>query len=226
MKLDLRLPTCVVTGHWNPRIFDAVDWLASQLFSVEEGKTIEVTQVMNAQRGNILITFIKGVGIACIPGRLEFYATDVSKQACGDVVATMQRALGLLPHTPVFAIGVNFNFAEADMVPEVADRLTTPEKLKEKFRVTGASFTTAIQHDERTILNLAREYDATRSAINFNFHHEVKNIDEAKRIAGMELYDYYTRSVDLLSQVYGIEPEGCERFETNGDGQSGEGDGE
>ncbi|NOT41199.1 MAG: hypothetical protein HOP13_11970 [Alphaproteobacteria bacterium] len=225
MKLDLRLPTCVVTGHWNPAIFGGVDWLALQLFNVDEGKSIEVTQVMNPQRG-VLITFLQGVGIACIPGRLEFYSTDASKQAFDAIVAVMKRALDLLPHTPVFAIGANFNFIEGDIVPEVADRLTTPEKLKEKFRVTGASFATAIQHNERAVLNLVREYDAVHSAINFNFHHEARNIDEAKRIASMELYDYYTQSVDLLSQVYGIEPEGCERFETDGDGQSGDGDGQ
>src|SRR5438552_8961697 len=91
----------VVIGAWNPAILTP-DWLSRNKVVGEGPKELVIGWGVPMNR----ITFeVEGATFFVDAARLEIRATGMND--CGRFVV---RILGLLPHTPVVAIGVNFVF--------------------------------------------------------------------------------------------------------------------
>jgi hypothetical protein len=117
MKLDLRMPTVVLAGAWNPAIFQP-GWIARHVFGVPAGAEIKVTAVqMLIGQQQKLVTYIRDVGFAVSSNRLEIFAVEGSESAFKAAEETTARIVELLPHTPISAYGINFHFIEEHPLP-------------------------------------------------------------------------------------------------------------
>ena len=108
MKPKLDAWTIVITGAWNVRVFSA-EWVGKQLFD-SKPMTIEVP--VGPSMGPVRYT---GEGLTLIPAddRLIFGVQASSIASLQKAEALARKALGLLPHTPITAFGVNLAFEDA-----------------------------------------------------------------------------------------------------------------
>lgn len=72
--LDLRRPIMVVTGLFNPAIFNP-QWCARHIFDIPSGETINIT-IGDGIGTNGAVAFIRKVGWSVNPMRLEIYVAD------------------------------------------------------------------------------------------------------------------------------------------------------
>lgn len=201
MLLDLRQPTLVVSGYWNPRIF-GIDWIAQRLFDVQPGAAIEVGQVIVAPELGAPITLIDGAGLSCTQDRLQLYAADVTEEALKRVEEVAAKALRLLQHTPVFGFGVNFTFTDTVVDAAISDALITAEGLEAQYHVTGKAYQTTIALDQDVKLNLMRHTSDQGAQVSVNYHHDVIGAEAvADRIGGV-VHAYKTKAFELLEQLY------------------------
>ena len=77
LTLDLRLPTIVITGTWNPAIFQP-GWIAEHLFGVPKGQQLEMVQRITTAPQPKMTYYLASVGISVTPERLELYCNDLS----------------------------------------------------------------------------------------------------------------------------------------------------
>lgn len=182
MQLDLKAPTLVVTGHWNPQIFDE-QWIAKNLFEKPVGEVVEVALVLELPQGGVPgvpsapIVFVDKVGVRCKKDRLELFLGEWTDDAVARAEQVLSRALTLLQHTPVHALGVNFIYTSKEVEAQIADKLRTREDFEAKLKVSSSNFQTSIDRGDGEVLNLIRRLSAEGVLIELNFHKPVKNSD-------------------------------------------------
>lgn len=200
MFIDLRQPTLVISGHWNPRIF-GLDWVAQNLFQLAAGAAVEVGQVLAPDRPYPIL-FIDGVGVGCTTERLELFATDHAEGSLARVEAIAVRTLELLQHTPVFGFGANFTFIDAEVDAAIADALMTAERLEAHYRVTERAYQTSIALADDLVLNLLRHIGADGVQIAMNFHHGVVGADRAGNALQGALGRAKEQALKIMSELY------------------------
>ena len=117
MELDLRRPTLVVTGQWNPAIFDP-SWIAKNLLGLASGTEMSVTQVLV---GNKITNYYGSIGISVSELRVELFLNEFNEENQARLEKLLLDIAATLPHTPVQAMGVNFHFLESDVGADLVD---------------------------------------------------------------------------------------------------------
>lgn len=203
MELDLRKPSFVIVGAWNPAIFKP-SWCARYLLNIPEGQDVSGAEVMAVDPNSSPVFYIKNTGFRVSNQRADIF---LNSRELADVTTTevaVENIVRILPHTPLGPFGINFSFIEREPEPELLDKLKSTETIDQHFRIINQSFTTGIALEEGVILNLSRNPTEDLIVIEFNYHHEkIEHANFHDVITG-KYSEYLTRSLGILETLYGI----------------------
>lgn len=174
MYLDLRKPTYVLVGAWNPAIFKDA-WIAKHVFGVEAGKEIELRILQEqAPYGEQLrtIRYFGPLGLSITANRIEFFLDQDGKTP--ELEAACRRLCDTLPHTPLGAIGINFYFDEPDPPPELLDMLATKDEVNQHYGIESEQHQFAIPLED-AVLNFSWETKDSKCSFSFNYHQTISS---------------------------------------------------
>jgi hypothetical protein len=203
MKLNLIRPTLVITGLWNPAIFQP-PWVAVTLLNVPPGADINFVEVFEAP-GKVTHYF-GDIGIGVPPGRLELFANVRADEKWTELENLALKILATLPHTPIQGLGINFRFEDDDPDPEAVDKLWTHEGLETRFEVVASAIRSRLKFEDCE-LGLAREITDGKFVVDFNFHHPDVTVETITKILSGSIAERLKRATALLLDVYGFEVE-------------------
>ncbi len=222
-SLDYKNPTLVVIGHWNAAILNEPGWIAKNILGVPEGSQIDLKAVMVGNQvgpGQMSpekqIWLFEEFGLACTGQRLELFTRDIANlKPLYDAVAKLTE---LLPHTPVHAVGVNFDVHITDDVAAIATVLETKEVFDKFGNILAQDRTDTIDivKDDLleledigrvpTALHLTRRTDFNMAEVKFNYH---VNLSGMKAFATLMTADpvahWRDHATQILVDVYGVD---------------------
>jgi hypothetical protein len=174
MKMDLRLPTIVITGAWNANIFTP-PWIGKHLFRIAEGTEVSANQIIIQTDLGLTksVLYIEKVGLSLAEGRLELFVEEFQDPTILKLIEVIQNVVNVLNHTPMDAIGINFSFFEETPTAEISDKLKNPDKLDQIYTIKSNKISTNFQFDSEFDLNLARSISGGVAKIEFNFHRNI-----------------------------------------------------
>ena len=199
MKLDLTRPTIVLTGIWNPAIFQ-IPWMAMNLFEKKSGESFNYTEVHTP--GRIPLIYSDDVGIGVSAARVELYINSFDPAKRKALEQFANRIIELLPHTPMAGFGVNIIFEIPDPEPELIDKLKTQDQIETKFKVDEQVFVAVINRDQ-VRLTWRREKSVKRVGLDFNFHHSAQNSAAIRPLIMGSIEKYYEESLASVTELYG-----------------------
>ena len=203
MDLDLQRPTVVITGQWNPAIFEP-NWTAKHLLGMQPGTDVLITQVLI---GNKITNYFGEVGLSVLDTRVEFYLNKFDAENQARLEKLVLGVAATLPHTPVQALGVNFHFSESDVSAILVDMLKTHEQLESRFEVSAQSIV-SVMKTEGAELNLRRDLSGPNLAFVFNYHHLLPGgVNDVATIAKGAVAKLYKAAVALIADVYSLDTE-------------------
>jgi len=163
MELVKGSASIVLRGIWNPAILGP-DWLAKYAFGKKENEQVAVTieyptvpdLPLRINMENMLIMPGRSRVIIAVPGA-------VNDAELNRVEVVSQAILAQLPHTPMQAVGQNFEFVEeaptAEQVEIFANSSDLPDKCDFAFDTQQSTLRSSITFEGRT-LNLTRTFFA------------------------------------------------------------------
>lgn len=205
MYLDLRKPTYVLVGAWNPAIFrDA--WIAKHVFGVEAGTEIElrILQEHAEPSGEPLRTvrYFGPLGLSFTANRIEFFLDQADKAP--ELEAACQRLCDTLPHTPLGAIGINFHFDKLDPPPELLDMLATKDELNQHYGIESERHQFAIPLED-AVLNFTWETKGAKCSFSFNYHQTINSsLATLKAKLSGSFEKRLAHAKELLATVYSL----------------------
>jgi len=193
--------TIVVAGGWNVRVFSP-EWVGRNLIP-EKPLNVEVPLVSPVQQ----LRFIAG-GVVLIPGedRLIVGVQEPSIANMAKAEAIALRAVELLSHTPMGAVGVNFGF----------ETLTPTDQLTRLFRVADISAlsgfgATVLQTKvvrrlavDGETLNITHTLADGAIEVHMNFHRDASSAEEVSSALSGCSERSLGIATRLLSDVYGV----------------------
>ena len=136
--------------------------------------------------------------------RLELYLNIIEDKGFDNVANFIAKVIERLPHTPVGDFGVNFQFAEDEVTPELADKLTLNDNIDHFFKVVASEFTSKITYGPSCQLNFKRLLSSSGMIFDFNFHHLSNRIDGLRILTGKYIPDLLEESRNTLKRMYGL----------------------
>lgn len=209
MELVKDSATLVLVGIWNPAILNP-EWLARYVFNKGD-KEVPVTLEFTPFPGLPPRLTIEGIVIQ--PGRTRVVIRLPDKlgeeelDKAGGVAAALFKEL---PHTPIRAVGQNFEFVETAPTEEQLRIFTSTNDLAQKcdfrFDMTGQKIVASIAFEERT-LNLTRMFENGRLTTSFNFHYNVTSAsDAAAKITGPHSFkENHRYALRVIRSLYGVD---------------------
>jgi hypothetical protein len=191
----------VMLGSWNPRIFTP-QWISNGRLTSQSEVMVEVSFDnldlpiryafddirMTVSERNIIIAPTSPDDSLML--RIE----DVAKKILKD-----------LPHTPLSAIGVNFKFNESDYDESIVDDFQFKDinaLSDEEYEIQESSIVRKINWNGVFInFVLFRGYQRSDIDLSFNFHKDIKNLDEALSLIDGKVIEY-SREADKISSLY------------------------
>ena len=184
VSLKHQSTSVVVAGRFNPFIFSP-DWLEREEIIIGKPKLM-----FGGVQG--------GVGFSC--DGIEWQVDDRNlivsgKNEIGDLVI---KVLGLLKHTPIKAIGINFSFEsptwDSPVVPKLGEQKLSD--LQEAKVVTWSS----IFHEAETRILMEVAYGSEGLTVNFNYH--TPATDSGSIITSVEkLQTRFENSKNLINSI-------------------------
>ena len=201
MKAKPETWTIVVAGGWNVRVFSP-DWVGRNL---TDHRPLNIEVPLGPPVN--MIRFIVG-GLTVIPAedRLIVGVQDPTIEMLEKAEAVALKAVTLLPHTPIGAVGINFGFEE-----------TSPSgKLLALFRMADmgdlSSFGCDIKQTtvarslvvQNATLNVTHASSAAdgRVETHLNFHHEAPSAGAAMELLKGRARQCFELGKNFLTQVY------------------------
>lgn len=204
MKLNLRRPTLVITGLWNPHIFQP-PWVAATLLNVPSGNDVVFVEVVEPPAK--VAHYYGDVGISVPPGRLELLTNVGGSEGWKELENLAAKIVDTLPHTPIQALGINFRFEDDDPEPTVIDKLWTQEGLETRFTVISSTVRNRLRFDDCE-LGLTREItEGGNFNVDFNFHHADMSAEKLTGLLPGAIADRLARACSILSELYDVEVE-------------------
>lgn len=204
MKLDLRRPTLVLAGAWNPAIFEPA-WIVRHVFGMPPGVevTMNVAQMIDEGEPKLVI-YIKNVGFSVSPTRLQVFAVDAGQSAFDAIESVTAKIVELLPHTPITAFGINFRFVEGVPSPGLLKKIRGHDELEKRFEVTKESIASSINLEPKVQLNLHRQKDGSSLMFNFNFHHSGVELDSISQSIRGQIQVRLGEAMSIMEDIYGL----------------------
>lgn len=198
--------TIVVVGNWNVSIFSP-GWVGKNIFD-EKTVTLEVgigAELRRRLTVNDVIVIPQSSRLMVTPNVID----DKTLERMEDAVC---KILGLLSHTPVSAVGVNFGFRVKPLtdslskIPAVLTEELASEGLAIESRET--KWTVGYGSTREKILNLSAQIGKDEALIKFNFHSDTENTGKAIESIKGEVIGYRDKALSILGKVFGVELEG------------------
>lgn len=195
----------VIAGQWNPNIFRP-DWVKQNLSS-DKDDPVEVAFPIGdpslPPRIRVEDTFIYPS-----QSRLDIRTDKPTKAGLQSTANLAIKCLELLTHTPVSAVGINLSFKSAAGEAAPITRLFSFDddaNIAQSFKLQGAEIKRSFKFQDCT-LNLTCAYNTTDIKVDFNFHLDCKNADEAieqiKKCSAENLYDH---ALAFLKDTYNLD---------------------
>lgn len=210
LRLDLRKPIIVMTGIFNPAIFNP-PWMAGHLFGMPAGQTLNIVVADGLGPGGAA-AFINGVGVSVGPNRLELFAANGEDATVDGVEATALKIVDILPHTPWGALGINFGFHDSEPPDQIEPLFVTKEKLEEKFTVNERTMTTQLASEDGSVVNIERTLNDEGFFVAINHHFADLNPANATALLEGKLKPERNRVIQLCKDLYGYDEVGIETF--------------
>lgn len=228
--IDFKNPTMVIVGHWNSAILNEPGWIAKHLLDVPDGQQVDLQAiVVGNQVGPSHVAPEKQIwlfdqyGICCSGQRLEMYTRDLDNLE--PLYLATSKISQKLPHTPVRAIGINFNVKINGDFAAITALLETNESfdLLGTIRSTERTDSIEIGNEDlieidgfgrvQTTLNLTRKSDFAQVEINFNYHSSVQGIEFLDGFVGKDpIAHWRSRAMTILSDCYDLTEVASEYF--------------
>jgi hypothetical protein len=203
MNLDLREPTIVIAGAFNPAIF-AVGWIASELFNYADGEAVNATvvadMIQQTQRA-----YVKNVALMAEPFRLSVYIDDIEVETIALAEAAVKRAAGALPHTPVAGIGVNFKVSIAEPDADIVDLLAPKDKPEQIAPTIQNEVTSRLQLDDGTRLNLMRTILDDTFVLGFNYHTDLERFSALSDSFEGKIMQWMNHAKEVVRRLYKVD---------------------
>jgi hypothetical protein len=215
IAVDIRAPLLVLVGSFNPAIF-APAWLATNVFGVVEGTELSVLEALIELDPQTLLqlSFVNGVAINVAPNRMDIFVIDSSDETLKAAEGALIKVFELLPHTPVQALGCNYRCVDADPSPDVIDLFDSNEGVEGKYAVRSRQYTVQIELDG-ALLNFSRATFNNEVHFSFNYHRNLKSVDEiASIIPGLIKADL-EHGAALLQSLYGYDERSTLEYAAN-----------
>jgi hypothetical protein len=192
--------TIVLIGRWNVSIFNP-EWLGKNLF---DNKELLVDFPMEPG----LPLRITGDNVLMIPhsDRIVFGAKEGTDAYLHHMEALALKLLGILPHTPVMAVGVNFGYEVEPIPEEIRSAFKNPHA--EKFvtyelETLSKSFKWGCKHDDQ-IVNMEFELSGDKLLVKFNFHSDSQDTDKAIEAIRDRVVVHRAFTESILDEVYDL----------------------
>jgi hypothetical protein len=206
MKIVAEGWNVVVVGAWNVAILNP-EWLGRNLF---KDSNVQVEIPIGGQPVALMRVTSAGVRVLTAPDRVIFSPVKIDDGSLRRVEECAVDLLRQLPHTPLVAIGVNFKFVEADPGEHLVTHFRDPDVdaiVRLGFVSEGVSQTRHLRFADDRTLNLKTRLAGNRLELDFNFHRDVKTVDDAMNAVGGRIIDFRDRALGLLAGVFGLEVE-------------------
>jgi hypothetical protein len=203
MYLDLRRPTLVLLGTWNPAVFQP-GWMARHLFGHPPGEQVRMDQFLVAGDQPKIVNYIDGLGIFVSTQRLEVYLNGFGEKEIAKLEQTAVKLYETLPHTPFGNFGVNFHFVVEAPDPALFDLLTVNDSLNKSYKITEETFVAAMPLEKDVVLNLSRTVTEKILLFDFNFHHKLQDPPSIKAALPGVIMRCHGLAVELMKNIYNI----------------------
>ncbi len=174
----LNTPLIVIVGAFNDKILRNPEWDANYLFEDCKPEEVAVNIKLNINDDNInTIVTCKGIELSLAGNRLQIKVPKIDDTGFSNIMDIVTRLSSFIPHTPVTAFGVNFQYQVIlKRIDTTAIKGVLPD---EEWKAVGCTLTRKTDYGEMTCLcKLNKE---TRNLnVSFNFHNSAKNLIEVK----------------------------------------------
>lgn len=143
-----------IVGQWNPSIFSP-SWVRANIVSDESEVlfAVAISDPAAPPRISFSTTYL-------FPSRqlLDFRASEMTLEAFSSCGEAASKIVGLLPHTPISAIGINFRFIEEENFEKAASLFQFNDSAKiphEKYSLQASTVTRSFLMPGGDKLNLS-----------------------------------------------------------------------
>lgn len=208
MELDIRRPSIVIVGNWNPAIFQ-YNWVAKHALNIPEGTDLQASELMplDAKKNptELPILYIDDIGFRASNIKLEIFLNSIEDECISRAENSIVNVIQTLSHTPLGGFGVNFRFIESDPDAEILDKLKSNDGIDARYRIINESIETKIDLGQETILNFSRAPSDNMVEFNFNYHCSRLVPDDFERQISGKYAEYLEKSAGILSELYGLD---------------------
>lgn len=202
MNLDLREPTVVIAGAFNPAIFD-VGWIASELFEYADGAPVNATLVADMAR-QTQRAYVDKIGIMAEAFRLSIFVDDLEPETIALAEKAVLRTASGLPHTPVAGLGINFKIAVPQPDAAIVDLLKLLDKPEQMGPVVQNEISSRIQIEDAVRLNFSRTILEDSLILGFNYHTDLVRLSEMTDTFEGKIRHWLDYSVAMIEQLYSL----------------------
>lgn len=193
----------VVAGSWNRVIFSP-QWVAANL---AETGNVMLEVAFNDPTKPPRFTFDE-VRLSVSPTRLSLFPTNVNDAVLERTSAAAVKVLGVLHHTPVTAVGVNFAFRERQPSARQLDvfRFSDDGRISEQgVRRELASLRRRLVFDDGVVLNLTLQHPVNGDHLtaDFNFHWAADTAEAAKQALDGGIVALSHKAEQFVEDLYG-----------------------
>jgi|GEM_PF-2103481 len=210
MQLVGEPTSLVLLGIWNPAILNP-GWLAQHVHELGAGEGVQIqAEQFLLMPGQSPRFTLSGIKYSPSRNRLIIQPTAITEENFALAQRAAFRILNLLPHTPVAAVGQNFEFVEehpgAEQLTIFAAGNDLSERCEFEFETLSTQLTSSIRVGDH-ILNLTRSNEGGTMGVKFNFHYDVSSAAmAADRMANEGLFWQNLRfAQQFIRSVYGID---------------------
>ncbi len=201
MELSAGRTTLVILGLWNPHILHPA-WFARVALAMPEDVAVQTS--VNVPVGTPAPPFYEVGGITYIPtsSRLTLQVEHANDDSLKLLQEAAHRILVALSHTPISAMGSNFEVVEQDPPEQHVKVFTGTEDLANHlaFRFDPLfEQTTSSLRLETSVLNISRRREGASLTVTFNFHYEADSAEKCARILAVD--GLLTGNLNCVRQV-------------------------
>ncbi len=201
MILDLRHPTMVIAGAFNPAIFTP-EWIAAVLYKIPEGEDIDGVMLLDTETQQSR-PYMRDIAVVAEPHRLSIFIDRWEAPTISLASMVASNLCDALPHTPVGGFGVNFRFLSADFDEKVADLLAQRDEPEKYGKIERAMSVATIITDDKSKLNFTRGFDDQNNFVaGFNFHADTVNLQSVGALIDGRVEAKFADAVRILKEGF------------------------